>query len=395
MCLCPRNRRCYLCLRGRLSRLGFTALLAAGLWGLIGSGPALAQQTQAPLTLPGPGGETNVVADRIQQVGGRLRSLPGHGQCRDHPGKQPARRRPRGAQSRHRRGHRPGQGGLLRRSGPAGGRADRLQPQYGHGRRLQGLHLRAAPYYHLSADRMDKLGEGVYSIRQGLFTTCEGDDPAWSFKIGDRPKPTSSPRSTASDTSFLVKGFPVIPYVPFFAAALRRERQSGFLFPGVRHELALWLPHADAVLLGHQRQPGPDGGDGCLQQARHRRRRRVSLQTLPGRRGHPDRLRCERELSRLRGRRRDSREPRVLQARALLAGDAEPVRQGRLQCHFRRPDLQDLRLYDGGSGASARRYECLRHPALGELQFRRSHLLVPGPDPAPRGRASASARSSS
>jgi len=60
----------HLCLRGRLSRLGFTALLAAGLWGFTGSGSALAQQTQAPLTLPGPGGETNVVADRIQQVGG-------------------------------------------------------------------------------------------------------------------------------------------------------------------------------------------------------------------------------------------------------------------------------------------------------------------------------------
>ena len=40
------------------------------------------------------------------------------------------------------------------------------------------------PYYRLSADRMDRLGESVYSIRQGIFTTCEGDDPAWSFRLG-------------------------------------------------------------------------------------------------------------------------------------------------------------------------------------------------------------------
>ena len=33
------------------------------------------------------------------------------------------------------------------------------------------------------------------------------------------------------DASFWVKHVPLLPWVPFFAAALRRERQSGFLFP--------------------------------------------------------------------------------------------------------------------------------------------------------------------
>src|SRR5260370_9693506 len=77
---------------------------------------------------------------------------------------------------------------------------------------------------------MDRLGESVYSIRQGIFTTCEGDDPAWSFKMGSAEADLESSIS-ASDTSFLVKGVPLIPYVPFFAAPLRNERQSGFLFP--------------------------------------------------------------------------------------------------------------------------------------------------------------------
>ena len=86
------------------------------------------------------------------------------------------------------------------------------------------------PYYRLSAERMDKLGDSVYSVRQGLFTTCDGDNPDWSFKMGSAEADLES-HISASDTSFLVKGVPVIPYVPFFAAALRRERQSGFLFP--------------------------------------------------------------------------------------------------------------------------------------------------------------------
>ena len=58
----------YLCLRGRLARWVSVALVAAGLCGPLAARPAPAQQ--APLTLKGPAGETNVVADRIQQVGG-------------------------------------------------------------------------------------------------------------------------------------------------------------------------------------------------------------------------------------------------------------------------------------------------------------------------------------
>ena len=31
--------------------------------------------------------------------------------------------------------------------------------------------------------------------------------------------------------SFWIKGLPLIPFFPFFAAPVRRERQTGFLFP--------------------------------------------------------------------------------------------------------------------------------------------------------------------
>lgn len=86
------------------------------------------------------------------------------------------------------------------------------------------------PYYRISGDRMDRLGEHVYSVREGTFTTCEGDDPAWFFRMGSAEANLGS-LVTGTNTSFLVKGIPVIPWVPFFAAPLGDERKSGFLFP--------------------------------------------------------------------------------------------------------------------------------------------------------------------
>jgi len=217
----------HFCLRSRLNRLGSTALLAAGLWGLAESGSALAQQ--APLTLSGPAGETNVVADRIQQVGGEsdLFLATGNVEITRGTNRLVADR----VDLNRATGEAIAQGKAVFFDGQdrlVGERID-FNLNTGTGVVYKGSTF-VPPYYRLSADRMDKLGDSVYSIRQGLFTTCEGDNPAWSFKMGSAEADLES-SIYATDTSFLVKGVPVIPYVPFFAAALRRERQSGFLFP--------------------------------------------------------------------------------------------------------------------------------------------------------------------
>jgi LPS-assembly protein len=88
----------------------------------------------------------------------------------------------------------------------------------------------SAPYYRLSAERMDRVGDSVYEVRRGVFTTCEGDDPPWSFHFGSGTVDLED-IVYGRDASFWVKSVPVLPWVPFFAAALRRERQSGFLVP--------------------------------------------------------------------------------------------------------------------------------------------------------------------
>jgi LPS-assembly protein len=216
-----------LCPRGRLTTRGLAAVLAVALWGLAGPGPALAQQS--PLSLSGPGGETNIVADRMQQVGGDSDLLLATGNVEIIRGG--SRLVADRVEINRATGEAVAQGRAVFFDGEdrlVGERID-FNLNTGTGVVYKGSTF-VPPYYRLSADRMDRLGESVYSVRQGIFTTCEGDDPAWSFRLGSAQADLED-LITGTDTSFLVKGFPVIPWVPFFAASIGRERKSGFLFP--------------------------------------------------------------------------------------------------------------------------------------------------------------------
>ena len=80
---------------------------------------------------------------------------------------------------------------------------------------------------------MERVGEGVYEVRRGTFTTCEGDAPIWSFNFGSSTADLND-FVYGTGASFWVRNIPLIPFLPFFGAAIRRERQTGFLFPEVR-----------------------------------------------------------------------------------------------------------------------------------------------------------------
>lgn len=86
------------------------------------------------------------------------------------------------------------------------------------------------PYYRLSGDRVDRLGDSLYRLRGSVFTTCEDDPPTWSFHASSADADLESFVS-GWNASFWVKNIPVVPWIPYFAAVLRRERQTGFLFP--------------------------------------------------------------------------------------------------------------------------------------------------------------------
>jgi LPS-assembly protein len=215
------------CLRGRLAtRLGPLAL-AAVLCGLYP--PAQTWAQQAPLTLQDGGGETSIVADRIQQIGGDANLLLATGNVEITRGG--SRLLADRVELNRTTGEAVAQGKVVFFDGQDRLVAERVDYNLntGTGVVYKGS-AQIPPYYRLSAERFDRLGESVYGVRQGVFTTCEGDVPDWSVHLGSGQADLEA-GIFGRDASFWVKSVPVIPWWPFFAAALRRERQSGFLFP--------------------------------------------------------------------------------------------------------------------------------------------------------------------
>jgi LPS-assembly protein len=207
--------------------LFLAALLSAGVSAGLHAGPAWAQP--GGVTVRAGGEEATVVADQIQQVGGATDLLIAVGNVEITRG--PTRLLADRVELNRDTGQAVAQGKAVFYDGPdrlVGERID-YNLKTGTGVVYKGSAV-AAPFYHLSADRMDRTGDSIYELRRGVFTTCEGDDPPWSFRFGSGTADLDD-IVYGRDASFWVKGIPVLPWVPFFAAALRRERQSGFLFP--------------------------------------------------------------------------------------------------------------------------------------------------------------------
>ena len=217
----------------RLRPLAGTALLALSILLLapgLGPGRTDAQpapaQTSASLSLRE--GEVNILADQIQQIGpGNLLIAVGNveitrGDTRLLADRVELNQDTGDAVAQGKAVFYDGQDRLL------GERID-YNIRTGTGIVHQGSAF-SAPYYSLRAERMERVGESVYNIRNGFLTTCEGDDPAWSIGLGSATADLQD-WVYGRDASFWVRNVPLIPWFPFFAASIRRERQSGFLYP--------------------------------------------------------------------------------------------------------------------------------------------------------------------
>jgi len=214
----------------RLTRLALL-LLSALVSTCIGAAPGWGQPASPAggVTIGAGGEEASVVADQIQQVGGTSDLLIAVGNVEITRGQ--SRLLADRVELNRDTGQAVAQGKVVFYDGPdrlVGERID-YNLKTGTGVVYNGSAV-SAPYYHLSAERMDRVGDSVYEVRRGVFTTCEGDDPAWSFHFASGDADLDD-IVYGRDASFWIKSVPVWPWVPFFAAALRRERQSGFLFP--------------------------------------------------------------------------------------------------------------------------------------------------------------------
>jgi LPS-assembly protein len=209
-------------------------LVLGSLLALLGAPPGWAQPATpaspaGAVTIGAGGEETTIVADQIRQLGGITDLLIAVGNVELTRGQ--SRLLADRVELNRDTGQAVAQGKVVFYDGPDRLVGDRIDYNLktGTGVVYNGSAF-TPPYYHLSGERMDRVGDGIYDIRRGTFTTCEGDDPPWLFHFGSGTADLDD-IVYGRDASFWVKSVPVLPWVPFFAAALRRERQSGFLFP--------------------------------------------------------------------------------------------------------------------------------------------------------------------
>lgn len=204
-------------------RLSAGALLALALISL--APPALAQP---PLTLREPEGEITVLADQIQHIGEEdLLIATGNVEITRGATRLTADR----AEYKRRTGEAVAVGRVIFYDGQDRLVGDRIEYNFRTGTGVvDNASAFSEPYYRLMGERMERIGERLYRIRRGVFTTCEADPPPWAFHARTATADLDD-YVVGRDASFWVGPIPLVPWVPFFAAAIRRDRQTGFLFP--------------------------------------------------------------------------------------------------------------------------------------------------------------------
>src|ERR1700675_118167 len=187
---------------------------------LLSGAPAAWAQARGPVIIGDGGQESSIVADQIQQVGGPNDLLVATGNVEITQGA--TRLLADRVELNRDTGEAVAQGKVVFFDGQdrlVGDRVD-YNLKTGTGVVYNGS-TSTAPYYHVSGERMERVGEVIYEVRRGTFTTCEGDDPIWSFRFGSSTADLND-AFYGTSASFWVRNIPLIPFVPFFGAAIRR-----------------------------------------------------------------------------------------------------------------------------------------------------------------------------
>jgi LPS-assembly protein len=83
--------------------------------------------------------------------------------------------------------------------------------------------------FHLGGEEVEKLGATDYYVRNGTFTTCDGEIPDWKFSASEL-NVTLGGYARAKHVVFHIKDVPVL-YTPYMFFPVKTERESGFLSP--------------------------------------------------------------------------------------------------------------------------------------------------------------------
>lgn len=194
----------------------------------LGAGQAWAQAAPpTPRSLSGLGDDVTVIADRLEQLGPELLVATGNVEISRGAARLVADR----VEINRETGDTVSQGHVVFYDGEDRLTGDRIDYNFRTGTGVvHDAEARTAPFYRLSGERLERVGDSVYRVRRGVFTTCEADPAPWSFHIGSGTADLNE-MVYGTNASFWVRNIPLVPWIPFFAAAIRRERQTGLLFP--------------------------------------------------------------------------------------------------------------------------------------------------------------------
>ncbi|MGH7561894.1 MAG: LPS-assembly protein LptD, partial [Gemmatimonadales bacterium] len=85
--------------------------------------------------------------------------------------------------------------------------------------------------YFFSGSEVAKIGEDTYTVTDGTFTSCAGERPDWSFRLGKATVEVEGYAHVRS-AAMRVKRVPVL-YTPYLVWPVKSERSSGLLIPNI------------------------------------------------------------------------------------------------------------------------------------------------------------------
>lgn len=88
------------------------------------------------------------------------------------------------------------------------------------------------PSMYFSGDRIEKVDQDTWRLTNGIFTSCDLDQPAWSFRVGNADV-TTDDYARMRNISFRARELPVF-WLPRLIWPTKRDRSQGFLIPRAR-----------------------------------------------------------------------------------------------------------------------------------------------------------------
>lgn len=87
------------------------------------------------------------------------------------------------------------------------------------------------PDYYFSGTELAKVGENEYTVKNGIFTSCNQEVPDWSFRLAEARVEVDGYAHVRS-ASMRAKKLPVF-YTPYLLWPVKSDRSSGFLVPDI------------------------------------------------------------------------------------------------------------------------------------------------------------------